>query len=84
MTDLLTPVPGFISAPFANAVDDGPTGGKERVPHGEIRLFGVELAGVAPVVFQVVDAPFGIGEGILKLVPPAARLAGAVFQPASE
>ncbi len=76
MPDLCAPGPRLVRPPLTDAEDDGPPGGEERVPHSEVGLPGLELTGVAPVVLEVVDAPLGVGQGILILVTPASRAAG--------
>ena len=63
-------------APLAEAVNDRPARGVQRVPHGLAGFFGVGRAVRAPVVFQIIDAPRGVGARILELVAPAARKSG--------
>ena len=92
LADAFPPFPGFVLTPLANAQNDGSATCLDGVAHGHVGCFGTLLLAVAPVVFQIVDTPFGILAGILKLVTPAAwaRLTGhaastgiyAEFQPA--
>src|SRR5262249_29690760 len=63
------------------AVNNGTAGGDERVSHLLVdRLHLVILiknARPAPVVFQVINAPCGVGAGILLFVAIAAFVSGA-------
>ena len=77
VADILCPVPGFVVAPFADAEQDRPAGGVQRVAHGGVGADGVNVFGIAPVVFQIVDAPLGVGECVLVFVATAAGVAGA-------
>ena len=77
MTDVFGPGPGLGVAPFAQAEDDRPAGGVDRITHRLISLLGVRRAVIAPVVLQIVDSPGGVREGVLKLVAAAAGQAGA-------
>ncbi len=62
------PGPGLRLPPFAHAKHDRPAGGVQGVAHLGVTLFRIGAVGVAPVVFQIVDAPRGIRLGVLLLV----------------
>jgi len=77
VADLLGPQPGLMVAPFAEAEDDWPARLTESLPHGRIGLPGVEIAGGAPVVFEIVHTPAAVLERILVFVAAAAGPPGA-------
>ena len=77
MSDILRPFPGFVGAPFADAEEDGPPGAAEGAAHRGVGPDRIEILRVAPVIFEVVYLPGGIGEGILVFVAIAAGIAGA-------
>ena len=51
-------------------------GGDECIVHFLIRLRRVHAFGVAPVVFEIIDAPGGVGLGVLEFVIFSAGVAG--------
>ncbi len=79
VADVFGPFPWFAAAPFADAEDDGAFGGEEGVAHGGVGFALIACGGVAPVVFEVVDAPGGEEEGVLIFVALAAGVAAAGF-----
>src|SRR5690554_7301685 len=64
------PGPRFVVAPVAQTEYDGATGGFQGFAHGGIGAHLIQAFGVAPVVLQIVDAPRGVGQGVLVLVAP--------------
>src|SRR5580700_10089562 len=76
IADAIAPEPGLGGTPLAHAEDDGTAGGEKRVAHGRIGFFGVAFPRIAPIVFQVIDAPAGILERVLMLVALTARPSG--------
>ncbi len=91
--DLRPPLPYGVPAILAEAVDHGAAGGEDGLMHllvggahhgvlfGEIvgGLLGHEVVEAAEVVFEVVDAPGGVGLGVLLFVAVAAFEAGTGF-----
>src|SRR5258708_2417595 len=77
VADIARPEPGFVAAPLAEAENDGAASGFERVAHGGIGGLGVFRTGVAPIVFQVIDAPSSVLHGVLIFVAAAAGTLGA-------
>ena len=75
----LRPVPGLVVAPLAQREQHRPAGLAQRFAHGEVRAFGLEAIGVAPVVLEIVDAPLRVGQRVLVFVAAAAGLAAAGF-----
>src|SRR5216684_1584153 len=71
------PEPRLVRAPLAEAENNGAARGLQSVAHGGVGGLGVFRAGVAPIVFEVVDAPGGVLEGVLKFMAAAARTFGA-------
>src|SRR5437660_1046043 len=71
------PEPGLVGAPLAEAEDDGAAGGLQGVTHGGVGGLSVFRAGVAPIVFEIVDAPGGVLESVLKFMAAAAGTLGA-------
>src|SRR4051812_4062655 len=63
MTDVLCPFPGLVVAPFADAEHDRVTGVAERVAHSRVSTDRTEAVAIAPVVFEIIDAPRGIRYG---------------------
>ena len=85
--DARAPGPDIRHAVLAQAVEDIPVGGLEGLSHQAVRLHlplqtfaRSDVAIGAPVVFQVVDAPGGVGGGILTLMLPACSKIGAGFR----
>ena len=79
MANILGPFPGFGAAPFADTENDGPLGRVKGVAHAGVSVLGVGVAGVAPIVFEVVHAPLRVLEGVLEFMAPAAGIAAAGF-----
>src|SRR5690606_2677205 len=77
VADVFGPVPGFVIAPFTDAEQDRAASFVQRIAHGGVGADGVDVFGIAPVVFQVVDAPLGVGERVLIFMSAAAGVAGA-------
>src|SRR5204863_7536542 len=77
VADARTPGPDVLLAPVAQAEQDRPAGGGQRVAHRGVAGPGADASVVAVVVFQVVHAPGGEQRGVLPLVAEAARIAGA-------
>ena len=77
VADVRGPFPGLAGAPFADAEENGPSGPSQGVAHQGVGALGVDVVGEAPVVFQIIHAPVGIGDGVLVFVAEAARVAGA-------
>src|SRR5204863_3861569 len=79
--DFGPPFPNFRAAVLAKTVENRPAGFEQRVAHFLINglhfFIGVEGAGAAPVVFEIVDAPGGESFGVLLFVAVAAFVAGA-------
>src|SRR5690606_34609711 len=48
----------------------------KRIAHGGIGTDWVYIFGIAPIVFQIVDAPLGIGARILIFVTATAGITG--------
>ena len=57
---------------------------RKRIGHQRIGFLGIAVARVAPVIFQIIDAPAGIGERVLIFMALAAGPAAAGQPPASE
>ena len=81
MADVLGPQPRFCVSPLAQAEDDGPACGMERVAHGLVGLRAIGRSVIAPVVLQIIDAPACVAPRILKLVAPPTRQAAARLGP---
>ena len=81
MSHVRRPFPRLGGAPLAHAEQDRTPGLAQGAAHQGIGSFGIEVVGVAPVVFEVVHAPGGISIGILVLVAEAACIAGAGVGP---
>ena len=77
IADLRRPQPRLGVAPFAEGEDDIAAARAQRVGHQRIGFLGIAGAGVAPIIFQIVDAPAGIGERVLIFVALAAGPAAA-------
>ena len=76
MADVLGPQPRLVVAPFAEAEDNRASGGVQRVAHGLVGFLGIGRAVFAPVVFQKVHAPRGVGERVLIfMAAPAGKAA---------
>src|SRR6202040_3052084 len=77
VADVTGPQPRLVGAPLADAEDDRAAGGAQGVAHGLVR--GARVLGVrlAPVVFQIVDAPGRVLARVLVFVAAAARPAAA-------
>src|SRR5271166_6910615 len=79
--DLRSPLPHIVAAVLAEAVDDWAVGRAQGVAHllvdGTHSRVGIEAAGTAPVVLEVVHAPRGVGLGVLCLVSVAAFVSSA-------
>src|ERR1051326_5300986 len=80
-TNLRAPLPHLVAAVLAQAVDDWAPGLQQRVTHLLVDrlhvLVFVDVAGAAPVILQVVEAPRRILLRVLLLVSEAAFVAGA-------
>src|SRR5713101_99844 len=72
VANVARPEPGLVGAPLAEAEDDGAAGGFQGVAHGGVGCRGVLRAGVAPIVFEIVDAPGGVLQGVLIFMAAAA------------
>src|ERR1035437_2585090 len=79
VTNFGSPFPGFASAPFADTEYNRMTSLFQHLAHQAVRFFLVLSIAAAPVVFQVIDPPFGIHVGILKLVTASARTTSTGF-----
>ena len=81
VADVAGPEPRLVAAPFADAEENWAAGGFQRVAHGRVGPLGAGLAGifagVAPVEFQIVDAPCGVLDRVLEFVAGATGTAGA-------
>ena len=77
VADLPRPGPRLAVTPLAHGEKDRAPGGAQGVAHERIGSHGIDILGVAPVVFQVVDAPAGVLQRILVLVAEAAETSGA-------
>lgn len=77
MADVGGPLPRLVLAPLADRKNHRPAGGEERVAHARVGIPGVRVAMVAPVVFQIVDAPRGEEPRVLELVAPTAGIIAA-------
>ena len=66
-----------MASPFAQAEDDGTARRLQSIAHDGIRRFGICFPGVAPVVFEVVDAPVRVLQRVLIFVALAAGPLGA-------
>ena len=71
------PIPGFVVTPLAQREQHRPAGLAQCFAHGQVRAFGLESLGVAPVVLEIVDAPLRIGLRVLEFVAAAAGPAAA-------
>ena len=80
VADGAAPAPWLVFAPLADVEDDGPAGRAQGIAHRGVGGAGILAAVVAPVVFEVVDAPAGVLPRVLELVAAAAGapLAGPV------
>ena len=85
------PLPDVAHAVLAEAEDDVPAAVVQGLAHHAIGLDEGLAVGVrgnvavgAPVVLEIVDAPLGIGVGVLLLVLPTGREAGAGLGPGDE
>src|SRR5712692_3975021 len=76
IADIARPEPGFVAAPFAEAENDRAAGGFQRVAHGGVSGLGVFRAGVAPIVFEVIDAPRSVLQSVLIFVAATAGTLG--------
>src|SRR3954462_4876544 len=78
VADVARPCRRLVYAPFADAVDDVPTGCRERVAHRGVALDVLLLRGaprvVAVVVLEVVDTPVGEGLCVDLLVAEASGI----------
>jgi hypothetical protein len=77
IADVLCPQPRLRSAPLAHRKDDVAAALAQRVGHQRISLLSIAVAGAAPIVFQVIDAPAGIGQRVLIFVALASWPAAA-------
>ncbi len=80
VADVGRPFPRLGGAPLAHRKNDIATGVAQRHGHDRIVGLGIVGAGLAPVVFQVVDAPARIGLGVLVFMAARARMVAAGFQ----
>ena len=74
---VLRPLPRLGGAPLAHREDDRAAALPERVRHHRIGFLRIAVAGAAPVVFQVIDAPAGISQRVLVFVALAPRAPAA-------
>ena len=68
VANIRAPEPRLALPPFTDAEHDGPAGLPQRVAHAGIRLFGGFIRMVAPVIFQIVHAPGGVGARVLNFM----------------
>ena len=73
MTYFFGPKPGFVATPFAQTEHNGMSGLFQGFAHRCICALRVEMFGKTPVVFQIIDTPFGIHQCILIFVATASR-----------
>src|SRR5262249_51316823 len=76
---LRRPLPGAIGTPFTDTEDNGTPRRREGIPEPGVLRRGIEPLGIAPIFFDVVHAPFGVGAPVLLFVSVGAgpALAGA-------
>src|SRR5579859_2711857 len=67
-----SPGPGSLHAPIANAEDDGAAGLRDGIPKFRVLHGGLQAFRVAPIDFDVIDAPGGVGFDVLRFVLVAA------------
>ena len=79
VADIRRPLPRLVLAPFAETEHDRPAGGVQCVAHRLVGFARIRGAVVAPVVFQIIDAPRGVQPGVLKFVTAPAGIAAAGF-----
>src|SRR5688500_13321981 len=79
MAHRLSPLPGFIVAPFAETEDDWASGGEQCISHGRIGALSTQSFGVAPIIFQIVNTPLSISERILVLATATTWATAASF-----
>src|SRR5260370_40329920 len=69
------------AAVLAKAVQNRPSGGAQGISHllihGLHLFIGVNVAGAAPVILQIIDAPLRVRAGILLLVAVTSFVTGA-------
>ena len=68
VSGFFSPCPGFAVTPFAHAEKNGSSCCTECVSHKLVSTYGVYVVGSTPVVFEVINSPAGVGDGILILV----------------
>ena len=73
MSDTFAPFPGLVFTPFTNTENYGASAFFQGIAHGFVCGAGILTLIGTPVVFQIINTPFGILTCILKLISPAAR-----------
>src|SRR4051794_33282987 len=74
---VLCPQPRLRRTPLAHGKDDRPAARAKRISHDCISFLSAAVAGAAPIIFKVIDAPTGIGESILVFVALATGTSSA-------